>query len=248
MQLDQNTHQTMQAYVRRHFIGKDQLARLCGIEGHALDSLITAGCAPGVIYSHYEGHDWWSALAAATDKAPAKPPKNGCDWYSPGARWWIRRALLTMKTGGDAAQAAQENERHFIAQFATLVSASPHGHLLFDQSESANTPRIERINETAKSQWADWISGAFGVCLAHFSAQTCFDKEVLAIRIKNMLANGTGTENVAWESEVFDLIERLAPLLLPFSPWERPTGTPGLTIDRALSQFGLGEECVHALI
>jgi hypothetical protein len=34
--------------------------------------------------------------------------------------------------------------------------------------------------------------------------------------------------------------------MLPFAPWERPVGTPGVTIDRLLRDLSLGGELPYA--
>ena len=41
---------------------------------------------------------------------------------------------------------------------------------------------------------------------------------------------------------LFDLVERLESLLLPFAPWERGSCTPGKAIDRSLDALSLGRE------
>jgi hypothetical protein len=57
---------------------------------------------------------------------------------------------------------------------------------------------------------------------------------------------------VALEAENYDpadllvLAEALAGMVLPFAPWQRPTSTPGRTIDRLFEEQQLGHERPYA--
>ncbi len=239
MELDQRTHAATQSYMHRWFTSKFHLADMCGLAMQDMDDLILAGCAPGVIYSFHEQHGWWSALSAATGKAPQSPPVGGDNWYSPGARWWLRRAMLAQRTGMTHQQAACHNKQYFCSDFSIQLYQIPYAHYLFgDRLGSIHGLSKEAIAQKAGEEWHDWISGAFAVCLIHFSAETCIRKGALSHWIKSM------AENIHQEdaTAIFNLVEELAPLMMPFTPWERPAGTPGLTIDAPLMQLGLGAE------
>jgi Family of unknown function (DUF6058) len=232
MTLDPDMDDTTLAYMHRWFINRSHLADLCGVEPQEIDTLISAGCAPGIIYSFHEQYGWWSALAAATGNALPLAPAGGKDWYSPGARWWLRRAMLAQRKGKTANQAAKENKKYFCASFTDQMRHISYAQYLFRDADNA------AIAIKADEEWQNWINGAFGVCLIHFSAETCIRKGALGHMIKSK-SEHMDQENKA---ELFNLIEELAPFMTPFTPWERPTGTPGLAIDLPLKRLGLGAE------
>lgn len=69
-------------------------------------------------------------------------------------------------------------------------------------------------------------------------------KESLATTLKRHIAD-LANHPLA-DDEILALCERLAQLMLPFSPWERPGCTPGVTIDRLLRELSLGCELPYA--
>jgi hypothetical protein len=239
MTRDQSTHNEALAYMRRWFISRSHLADLCALDVQEMDPLIAAGCAPGIIYSHHEHDGWWSALAAAMGNAPPCPPAGGTNWYSPGARWWLRRAILTQRGGKTAKQAAKENRRYFCADFTDQISRFSYAHFLFgEQVNSVAALSKETIAQKANAEWQDWLSGAFAVCLIHFSAETCIRKGALGALIKSKATHMDQEDEMA----IFNLIEELAPFMTPFAPWERSPGTPGQAIDSPLAHLRLGAE------
>ena len=58
------------------------------------------------------------------------------------------------------------------------------------------------------------------------------------IRLHTELPNEYNLSDI----ELIDLTQELASLITPFSPWERPVGTPGRTIDVVLNRFQLGDD------
>lgn len=71
-------------------------------------------------------------------------------------------------------------------------------------------------------------------------SETCIRKESLAVGMKGLLPTAT-------PDALPDDAQTLSTLILPFAPWGRPFGTPGLTTDPLLDQAGLGREQPYLL-
>ncbi len=234
-------HQSSLAYMQRWFVSKQRLAEMAGVSEGVLDELVAAGAAPGVIYSYHPDHGWWSALARYKGEATPAPFPGGEGWWSPGAAWWLRRAVFAMRNGLSAMQAAQANEAHFVSDFCARLGAAPYAaYGLADCLREDRTVCVDAAAARASSEWADWASGGFAVCLPVFSAERCLAKECLAARLKAALDANAPESDRLDDQALFDLTEALAALMLPFSPWERPSGTPGVVIDPVLKMLELG--------
>lgn len=217
-------------YVARWFWTLDQLSEAVGVAPEIILELIAAGCAPGAIYVRTDGGAWWSAL----DRSP---PPAGVVWYSKAAAWGLRRAVLRMRGGASAAEAAQGERSAFIDDFVTAIGTTRSAELAFANCFRDGMVDMPAASEQAQSEWQSWIRGGYGVCLHIFNARTCVSKEALGADLKRALAQGCGEA-----SHLLRQAEELASLILPFAPWQRPSGTPGRTIDRLLSEQHLGRE------
>jgi hypothetical protein len=91
--------------------------------------------------------------------------------------------------------------------------------------------------EEAQRQWEGWIEGGYGVCLRRFSAEAVVTKISARAKIKLLVS-----EKNASPIELVEEMARLEAVLLPFSPLERATGTPGWAIDEVLLGMGCGQE------
>ncbi len=103
----------------------------------------------------------------------------------------------------------------------------------------------ETAIKVANSEWDAWISGAYGVCLRDFTASTCIRKEAngTLIRLHTEMPDKYNLSDI----ELIDLTQELSSLITPFSPWERPVGTPGRTIDVVLNRLLLGDDYPYPL-
>ncbi len=81
-------------------------------------------------------------------------------------------------------------------------------------------------------------------CLRRFSGESCVGKEALRARIRLHMDDVPGYR--LDDNALFDLVERLESLVLPFAPWQRESGTPGRAIDAPLAMLGLGVELPYA--
>ena len=101
----------------------DTLVRRSGGTAEEIEALIAAGAAPGVIYARRPDGGWWSTLDAFKGEGSAEPPVGSERWYTPAALYWLRRALLAIRAGASAAEAADRNRHAFIDQFIEALKA-----------------------------------------------------------------------------------------------------------------------------
>lgn len=221
-------------YVERWFWTLDNLAEAVGVTPARIEQLIAANCAPGPIYAR-SADSWWSALGA-DGAAPA-----GEHWFSPGAAWGLRQAELATRSGSSPAEAAAMLLDSFADRFASALGHQRYARLAFATCFSGDAVDLGAARAAARDEWASWIQGGYGVCLRIFTAETCIAKESLAAWLKAALAE-PDYDAAALLAEA----ETLAGLLLPFAPWQRPSGTPGRTIDRLLRKQNLGDDRPYA--
>lgn len=208
--------------------------------------MIAGACAPGAVYA-FDDRGWWSALGGYRTGSAGQPSDGAERWYSPAAVWGLRRARLALRGGVSIAAAASRNRALFQGDFLAALGAVPEAAnafpSCFDADGSLN--RQAAALQAAK-EWDAWLKGGYAVCLHIFTGATCVAKEALGATLKRHLADPAGYP--LDEDETLALCERLAQLMLPFSPWERPLGTPGVTIDRLLHDLSLGCELPYAAL
>jgi hypothetical protein len=221
-------------YVERWFWTLDVLADAVGVSPARVERLIAAGCAPGPIYA-FGADGWWSALGAD------EPPPAGEHWYSPGAAWGLRRAELAVRGGSSPDAAAAMLRDRFADAFVVALHRQRHALDAFAGCFSGDDVDPGAARAAADAEWESWIGGGYGVCLRVFTAETCVAKESLGAWIKAAVVE-PGYDAAALLVDA----EGLAGLILPFAPWQRPTGTPGRTIDRLLHEQRLGDDRPYA--
>lgn len=234
-------HQSAIDYMARWFWPLDTLAEACDTDVTVVQEMIDAKCVPGIIYHYHEDSGWWSALAAYMGTAPAMPPTRGQRWYSPASLWWLRRAMIMMRGGLTAEEAARKNQDMFGSDFASLLENTPDGSMSFPQCfDSAGRIIDAEARMAAQKEWTAWIIGGYAVCLRDFSAASCIRKEAIGAVLKRVSREDAFKDHDPLE--ILPLCQELSTLLTPFAPWERPVGTPGKTIDQALQFYGLGDD------
>lgn len=226
----------MEQYAARWFWPLSTLAEACGMSADETLEYIAAGCAPGPIYLYTPDNHWWSALAAEG----LKTPPDGIPWFSPGAAWGLRKAHLWHRNEGlDKNGAAEHLRGHFVQEFAKILAAEVGAMSAFPDCYDAHENVIAaQAQKAAHSEWASWLGGGYGVCLRCFTAQNCITKESLVARMKAALYDGAPLSSTA----LLDMAEQLSTIILPFSPHERASGSPGKTIDRLLQDLQLGTD------
>lgn len=224
----------MRAYAARWFIDGERLAAAAGCDAAELQDLIDAGAAPGPVYVR-QAAGWWSALGR---HGPHDP--DGERWYAADGAWWLRRAGLARRSGLATDAAAATNLAAFTAQFQRALAGEALAARAYPQVFELAVVDPAAAAAQARLEWDDWRGGAYGVCLRAFTGWTCAAKEILAFVLREHLEAPPGDARRLTDDVALDLAHRLSSLILPFSPQERPTGTPGLVIDRLLRENRLG--------
>lgn len=238
---DETFDRAARAYVEAYFRTLDVLAEATGGAPSRIVALMAAGIAPGPVYARDPERGWWSALDGWVDGGGGLPGERAETWFSPGTTWNLRQALLAHREGvSDAAIAQSLAERFRTAFIAGLETVEP-ARIAFPACFDTDG-RIEPTTATdqAETEWCSWLRGGYAVCLRTFTGETCVRKESLGALLKRHVADPTAWPMSA--ERALEACEALAALMLPFAPWERPTGTPGRTIDVLLAQHTLGRE------
>lgn len=199
-----------------------------------------------MIYA-FDRKGWWSALGGYRSGAVGRPSDDAERWYSPAAVWGLRRARLALRGGASIAEAAARNRAQFQADFIAALDAVPEAANAFRSCFGADGAVDHAAAEVqAGEEWSAWLKGGYAVCLRIFTGGTCVAKESLAATLKRHIADPASYPMDA--GEILALCERLTQLMLPFSPWERPGCTPGVTIDRLLRALSLGCELPYSAV
>jgi hypothetical protein len=223
----------MPAYVARWFWRFATLCEAAGGSSEETTGLIEAGCAPGPVYAREVDGTWWSALAASVGEAPPRPGQGAETWWSQGAAWHLRRARLHLRAGRTPAEAAVAVRAQFAAEFARALASVDGAREAFADFWGADGVLDgARAARHAEEEWAEWIQGAYGVCLRIFTARICVEKKSLAFVLRR-----TDGDTMAR----LDAAEGLSALITPFAPFERPACTGG-RIDELLAGEHLGVE------
>jgi hypothetical protein len=148
--------------------------------------------------------------------------------------------MLGLKQGLSVEDAAARNRACFIDAFVRALAEEPLALVAFPAAFPNERLDSDAAVRCAAAEWESWIDGGYAVCLRRFSGESCVRKESLAKRIRLHLDQAPGYHLDA--AALFDLVERLESLVLPFAPWQRDGGTPGRAIDAPLAQLGLGVE------
>jgi hypothetical protein len=149
--------------------------------------------------------------------------------------------VVQVRSGVRVEEAAAGNARAFAGQFVEALSAEPLATLSFPSCFVGGAIDQTAAAAHAAAEWGDWVDGGYAVCLHHFTGATCVQKESLAWAMKDMLGRSETAATLSERLDLLDMAHRLSGMILPFSPEERPVGTPGRTIDRLLKELRLGE-------
>lgn len=233
--------QAARAYVEAHFWTLPELAEAVAAPSSRVLELIAAGVAPGVIYARDPQRGWWSALAGWVGGDGDPPGDEAETWFSPWTVWALRHAQLAAREGLTDVAIARRAAEAFGQTFARALTDFAPARIAFAHCfDSQGRVDPARAATAADSEWRSWLGGGYAVCLRAFTGETCVKKESLGAQLKRHVADPEAWPMSA--DEALDACAGLAQLILPFAPWERPTGTPGRTIDVLLAQHALGCE------
>jgi hypothetical protein len=224
-------------YLRRWFIPYANFVERSGGSPAEVEALLEAKVAPGLIYALAPNGDCWSALAAFVGKAQPEIAPEALHFYAPSSLYWLRRALLLLRDGASPEAAAAINQHAFAAQFIAALGSEPLAKDNYPTAFAEGGLDQVEAERLAAAEWKAWVSGGYAVCLRSFTGESCVVKESLARHLRTSADNADISK-----IEVIDAMERLAVYLMPFAPFERPSGTPGFAIDNLLTAMNLGSE------
>jgi hypothetical protein len=217
------------AYVEITCTPRDQLAAASAVDEATLQRLEAAGGMPAPTYTVFD-----SAIHSPIRALGESPQRGERAFYAPSVIAWLRRASLL-----DAdALSLWFGESFEAALLAQAVDARVHGWTRLFASDGALDR--EALAAEVLSLNADWMRGGWAVCLRRWNGYHVVTKDLERARIGAITADATrGALSVQERLALQDAIERLEAVMLPFAPFERPHGTPGLFIDRMRERYGV---------
>jgi hypothetical protein len=231
---DADARTRSRAYVEAIATTREALAAACGVSEPELAAIDAAGALPAPTYVLFD-----NAIRSPIRTLGEPPAHGGRAFYCRAVLHWIRRArLFAPETPGllDRLQAwfAADFKAALNAQAADArVFAWSH---LFDANGAVSSAGLTTEVQTLS---ADWMKGGWAVCLRRWDGYHVVTKDLERARIGVLTDDATRNLNEAERQALFDAIERLDSVMLPFAPHERPHGTPGLFIDRMRQRYGL---------
>ncbi|UYN98407.1 MAG: hypothetical protein KIT02_10600 [Devosia sp.] len=229
--------QQLRHYAERYFLRLSDFIDQAGLSGTAISELIAAGALPGPIYSIWPNGAFYSPIGGAHGP---EPMGNADDYYAPAAIWWARRASLL---DGPAENIARKFRDIFVSEFVDALRQEKLGVHGYPSAYDGQRFNPGNAIVAAEAEWADWISGGYGVCLRYWDAPHAITKACQRGLIVSLTDEGRA---LSLSSETLDHVlvamQKLEAVMLPFAPHQRPHGTPGLWIDRLLLIYGIGQE------
>lgn len=224
------------AYVVRVCVPSTMLAEVCGLSKATLDRLDELSVVPGPTYRIHA-----DSVASAIAKFGVTDRDASEAYFGPAVVSWLRGAAqfsegeaianldgaLKAWLADDLAQALQRR--------GAEAEGLGWGHLF-----RAGMRDRDLVYAEVKSYWAGWMTGGWAVCLRRFDGHHLATKEIERQRISRLTDAGQAS-GLSYQERValFDAIDRLDAVLLPFAPHERQAGTPGRFIDAPTQRHAL---------
>jgi hypothetical protein len=224
---DRDLYERSRAYVESTCTPRQLLAAASGVDEATLHRLGDAGGMPAPTYTLFDG-----AIRSAIRTLGEPPAQGGRAFYAPAVVAWLRRAAL-LDANALRTWFAESLETALLAQAA---DARAHGWTrLFAADGSLDR---EALATEIQSLNADWLNGGWAMCLRRWNGYRVVTKDLERARIGAITADGTrDTLSPNERLALQDAIERLDAVMLPFAPYERPHGTPGLYIDAMRERY-----------
>lgn len=222
------------AYVEAIATPRDALAPASGVTEQELAAIEAAGALPTPTYVLFE-----KAIRSPIAMLGEAPAESGRAFYCPSVLQWLRRAKLI---GAERQDLLERLQDWFAEDFATALNRQAAdarlyawGHLFGADGDLVASALSEQI----RALCAEWMSGGWAVCLRRWNGYHVVTKDLERARISALTEDATRELNAAERRTLFDAIERLDSVMLPFAPHERPHGTPGLFVDRMRERYGV---------
>jgi hypothetical protein len=222
------------AYVEAIATPRDTLAAASGVSERALADIEAAGALPAPTYVLFD-----NAIRSPIRVLGEPPEDGGRAFYCPPVVHWLRRAKLI---GADRKDVLPRLEAWFADDFAAALRAQAQ-----DARQFAWAHLFDATGEIAPDALAaqvqilhqEWMNGGWAVCLRRWNGHHVVTKDLERARIGALTGDAARDLNAADRQTLFNAIERLDSVMLPFAPHERPHGTPGLFVDRMRERYGV---------
>lgn len=226
---DRGLFERSRAYIETTCTPRDLLAAASGVDERTLHTLEQAGAMPAPTYFLFEG-----AIRSAIRELGNPPNQGDRAFYAPAIVAWLRRAVL-LDARALQAWFAESFEAALVAQ---ATDSRVHGWTrLFAPDGSLDR---DAVATEVRLLHVGWLNGGWAVCLRRWNGYHVVTKDLERARIAAITADGTRA--TLWPNErlaLQDAIERLDAVMLPFAPFERPHGTPGLYIDAMRPRYAV---------
>lgn len=232
--------QSLLNYLDQHFLSREAFASAANISLEQLDTLIAAKAIPGVIYKIWNHGPVWSTIGGQKGTPGKAEPDS--TWYAPAAIWPARQAKILMEQEGlTAEQSAKTLKSRFAANFYDALLASDAHIFEYGALYENGALVASKLAAQTDIEWQSWIDGGYAVCLRRWDGFHLVSKNVEIERIRALTSDGT---NLALDGKgmatLINSVDRLEVVMVPFAPYQRPVGTPGIWIDEILAKYGLG--------
>lgn len=225
----------LQDYLGDYFVTLPELAAMAGIEETTVEDLVAAGALPKPSYTLWLNGAYSSPIGGQHGPSPQGSPVH---FYSPAAIWWARRAAVLSK---NATQIAETFRSSFVSAFVGRLADEPFGIFSYPSAYVDGIMDSKAAATAGEAEWSDWISGGYGVCLRYWDATHAITKTCQRGFILELTEDGSADtlppEDI---DKLLAAMQTLEAVMLPFAPYQRPNGTPGIWIDRLLARFNLG--------
>lgn len=222
------------AYIEAIATPREALAAASGLTDQELEAIEAAGALPTPTYVVFE-----NAIRSPIATLGEPPANGGRRYYCPSVVHWVRRAKLF---GVERLDLLERLQAWFADDFAAALKSQAADARLHAWSHvfDANGELIAgAFADQVRSLCADWMNGGWAVCLRRWNGYHVVTKDLERARIGALTEDATRDLNATERQTLFDAIERLDSVMLPFAPHERPNGTPGLFVDRMRERYGV---------
>ncbi len=215
-----NDDDALDAYLQRHYIGAEQLARACSIAADELHSLVDEGLAPQASY-RVSTAGVLVSQAFGEFQAPGVTPG---DYFHPGhAHWVLLASDLKHQAGAQRASEALRQcfKRNFIAALAEFDRTI---FRLPDSFTDAGQAIPDGLDARAMNAWRAFIKGVYGLCVADPSSERSIARKEVLQEALGQLSGRVSEPSLHAEDKqrLRALITEYAEVCMPFSPLEYP--------------------------
>jgi hypothetical protein len=221
-------------YIEAIATPREALAVASGVSDKELAAIEAAGALPTPTYVVFK-----NAIRSPIRVLGEPPAQGGRAFYCPSVLHWVRRAKLI---GVNRPDLLERLHAWFSDDFANALAAQTADARLHAWSHlfAASGEIVPNaLSEQVRTLCSEWMNGGWAVCLRRWNGYHVVTKDLERARIGALTEDATRELNAAERQTLFDAIERLDSVMLPFAPHERPHGTPGLFVDRMRERYGV---------